>query len=183
MKRIVFFLPLIVFFLLTACTPQSQVQDADAAAAFPTAAATVTPEPTFTPTPTVTFTPTPTPTATITPTPTLISLPVRNGTAVPDLPYEVITAENVHRLREIARYGYPRLLDEKPYRLTADGKTIVVGTTAGIEFYDAGTQAKTGGFEVDFLRAFDVTPDGRFVLTVAGETLTVWTAEGQPPHG
>ena len=120
-----------------------------------TAAATVTPEPTFTPTPTVTFTPTPTPTATITPTPTLISLPVRNGTAVPDLPYEVITAENVHRLREIARYGFPRLLYENPYRVLADGKTIVVGTTSGVEFYDAATHHKTGGFEADFMRSFD----------------------------
>lgn len=145
------------------------------------ALATATVTPTHTPSPTATQTPTATvePTATATPTPTPITLPVTNGTPVPDLPYEVITAENVHRLREVARYGYPRLLDETPYRLTADGKTIVVGTTAGIEFYDARTQAKNGGFEVEFLRAFDMSPDGRFILTRAGDTLTVWRQDGQ----
>ena len=83
-----------------------------------------------------------------------------NGAPIPDLPYEVITAENVHRLRQIARCGCPRLLETNPYRLTADGKTIVVGTTLGLEFYDAATQTKTGGFEVEFLCSFDLTPDG-----------------------
>jgi len=146
--------------------------------ATPSATATATPTATITPTPTVTTTPTPT----VTPTPTPVVLPVGNGTAIPDLPYEVITAENVSRLREIARYGYPRLLDvyyENPYRLTADGKTIVVGTTAGIEFYDAATQERIGGFAVPMLRRFDITPDGRFVLTQAGKTLTVWRQDGQ----
>ncbi|WP_322509677.1 WD40 repeat domain-containing protein [Anaerolinea sp.] len=147
------------------------------------ALATATVTPTATPSPTATHTPTPTPTATptatATPTPTPVTLPVTNGTPIPDLPYEVITAENVQRLRQIARYGYPRLLDEKPYRLTADGKTIVVGTTLGLEFYDAATQTKTGGFEVEFLRSFDLTPDGQYLLTLAGETLTVWTQDGQ----
>lgn len=159
--------------LLTACAPQVADAAVPTSTATPTASATVTP--TATPTATATASPTPTPTAT----PTVISLPVRNGTPVPDLPYEVITAENILRLREVARYGYPRLLEGHPYRLTADGRTIVVGTTAGIEFYDAGTQRKTGSFEVDFLRSFDVTPDGRFVLTLAGENLTIFTAEGK----
>src|SRR5690606_23328273 len=96
------------------------------------------------------------------------------------LPYEVITAENVHRLRQIARYGYPRLLNKNPYRLAADGKTIVVGTTLGLEFYDAQTQAKTGGSEVALLRGFDLTPDGQYLLTLAGEgVLTVWTRDGE----
>ncbi len=141
--------------------------------------------PTRTPTPTSTALPTATPTATVTatvtptPTSTRISLPVLNGTPVPDLPYEVITAENVHRLREVARYGYPRLLEDNPYRLTADGNTIVVGTTAGIEFYDALTQAKRYGFEVQPLQAFDISPDGRFILTSSGESVTVWTANGE----
>ncbi|WP_322508030.1 WD40 repeat domain-containing protein [Anaerolinea sp.] len=137
--------------------------------------------PTAIPSPTATQTPTATvePTATATPTPTPITLPVTNGTPIPDLPYEVITAENVQRLRQIARYGYPRLLDANPYRLTADGKTLVVGTTLGLEFYDAATQTKTGGFEAEFLRSFDLTPDGQYLLTLAGETLTVWTRDGQ----
>ncbi|WP_322506708.1 WD40 repeat domain-containing protein, partial [Anaerolinea sp.] len=147
------------------------------------ALATATVTPTHTPSPTPTWTPTPTatvePTATATPTPTPVTLPVTNGTPIPDLPYEVITAENVHRLRQIARYGYPRLLESNPYRLTADGKTLVVGTTLGLEFYDAATQTKTGGFEVEFLRSFDITPDGQYLLTLAGETLTVWTKDGQ----
>ena len=73
-----------------------------------------------------------------------------NGAPIPDLPYEVITAENVHRLRQIARYGYPRLLDEKPYRLTADGTTLAVGTTLGLEFHDAATQTKIGGLGWSF---------------------------------
>lgn len=165
--------------LLTACAPQV-VDNAGLTSTVTltaTAAASATPTPTATFLPTATATGSPTPTAT--PTPMLISLPVTNGTPVPDLPYEVITADNVHRLREIARYGYPRLLDETPYRLTADGKTIVVGTTAGIEFYDARTQAKNGGFEVEFLRAFDMSPDGGFILTRAGDTLTVWRQDGQ----
>lgn len=102
-----------------------------------------------------------------------------NGAPIPDLPYEVITAENVHRLRQIARCGCPRLLETNPYRLTADGKTIVVGTTLGLEFYDAATQTKTGGFEVEFLRSFDLTPDGQYLLILAGESLTVWTKDGQ----
>ncbi len=63
-----------------------------------------------------------------------------NGTPIPDMSYEVITAENVSRLRQIARYGYPRLLDENPYRLTADSRTIDMETTADVEFYDAHTQ-------------------------------------------
>lgn len=145
------------------------------------ALATATVTPTHTPSPTATQTPTATvePTATATPTPTPITLPVTNGTPIPDLPYEVITAENVQRLRQIARYGYPRLLEANPYRLTADGKTLVVGTTLGLEFYDAQTQEKSGGFEVEFLRSFDLTPDGQYLLTFAGETLTVWTKDGQ----
>lgn len=145
------------------------------------ALATATVTPTHTPSPTATQTPTATvePTATATPTPTPITLPVTNGTPIPDLPYEVITAENVQRLRQIARYGYPRLLEANPYRLTADGKTLVVGTTLGPEFYDAQTQEKSGGFEVEFLRSFDLTPDGQYLLTFAGETLTVWTKDGQ----
>ncbi len=172
MKNTILF-ALLALVLLTACAPQ--VADA----AVPASTATLTPTATVLLTATATPTPTASPTPTATATPAVISLPVRNGTPVPNLPYEVITAENVHRLREVARYGYPRLLEGHPYRLTADGKTIVVGTTAGIECYDAGTQRKTGGFEMDFLRSFDVTPDGRFVLTLAGESLTVWTAEGE----
>jgi len=39
-----------------------------------------------------------------------------------------------------------------------------VATTLGVEFYDAVTQVKTGGFEVEFLEAFDLTPDGQYVL-------------------
>jgi WD40 repeat protein len=179
MRKLVFALyALIPLFLLIAAAGVFALRNASASVpeapeTLPTATATATPAPTATAAPTAT------PTATPTPTPTLITLPVRNGTPVPDLPYEVITAENVHRLREVARYGYPRLLDQNPYRLTADGKTIVVGTTAGIEFYDARTQAKNGGFEVDFLRAFDMSPDGRFILTRAGDTLTVWRQDGQ----
>lgn len=187
MRKLVFALyALIPLFLLTAAVGVFALRNSSASVLqSPEAFSTATVLPTRTPAPTATAAPTAIPTATVeptatpTPTQTLISLPVTNGTPVPDLPYEVITAENVHRLREIARYGYPRLLDENPYRLTADGKTIVVGTTAGIEFYDALTQAKNGGFEVDFLRAFDVSPDGRFILTLAGETMTVWTAEGE----
>lgn len=177
-------LALIPLFLLIAAAGVFALRNASASVpeapeALPTATPTATPAPTATTAPTATPTATVEPTATPTPTQTLISLPVTNGTPVPDLPYEVITAENVHRLREVARYGYPRLLDETPYRLTADGKTIVVGTTAGIEFYDARTQAKNGGFEVEFLRAFDMSPDGRFILTRAGDTLTVWRQDGQ----
>ena len=177
MNRICFVL-IPLFFLLAGCAPQAPTAQAEVASsatptAVPTATALPSPLPTSTPTATLP------PTATATPTPTPITLPVTNGTPVPDLPYEVITAENVHRLRQIARYGYPRLLDTNPYRLTADGKTIVVGTTLGLEFYDAQTQAKTGGFEVEFLRSFDLTPDGRYLLTLAGETLTVWTKDGQ----
>ncbi len=148
-------------------------------------AETVTIQTTATPTrtsmPTATATPTATlePTATATPTPAPITLPVTNGTPIPDLPYEVITTENVQRLREIARYGYPRLLETNPYRLTADGKTIVVGTTLGLEFYDAQTQEKTGALEVEFLRDYDLTPDGQYLLTFAGEKLTVWTRDGR----
>ncbi len=135
----------------------------------PTATATATPTPTFTPTPTPTFTPTPTP----------VVLPVGNDTPVPDLPYEVITVENFGQLRPIARYGYPRLLVNKPFRLTADGTTIVVGTTGGIEYYDARTHEKTGGFPLDYVYLFDVTPDGEYVLTLIKDTLTVWTRDGQ----
>jgi len=187
MRKLVFALyALIPLFLLIAAVGVFALRNSSASVLqSPEAFSTATVLPTRTPAPTATAAPTAIPTATVeptatpTPTQTLISLPVTNGTPVPDLPYEVITAENVHRLREIARYGYPRLLDENPYRLTADGKTIVVGTTAGIEFYDALTQAKNGGFEVEFLRAFDVSPDGRFILTRAGDALTVWTAEGE----
>ncbi len=171
------FILLIAFmfgFLLTACAPQMPTAQAEAAStATPTATATATATPTVTPTVTLT------PTAKATPTPTPITLPVTNGTPIPDLPYEVITAENVSRLRQIARYGYARLLNENPYRLTADGRTIAVGTTAGVEFYDAHTQEKTGALAVDFLRAFDITPDGKYLLTSAGESLTVWTWDGQ----
>jgi len=166
MNRMLFvLLPLIL--LLTACSPALAEAPLDpSATSSPTVAASSTP--TFFPTPTQTPTATATATPTFTPTPTPITLPVANGTPIPDLPYEVITAENVSRLRQIARYGYPRLLDDNPYRLTADGKTIAVGTTAGVEFYDAVTHEKTGGFPVDFLSSFDLTPDGRFVLTQAG---------------
>lgn len=139
---------------------------------------TATPTRTSMPTATATPTATPEPTATATPTPAPITLPVTNGTPIPDLPYEVITAENVHRLRQVARYGYPRLLEANPYRLTADGKTIVVGTTLGLEFYDAQTQEKTGALEVEFLRDYDLTPDGQYLLTFAGEKLTVWQQDG-----
>ncbi len=175
------FVPILfALFLLTACAPQMPTAQAEAApTATPTATATATATPTFTPTVTLTPTATATPTATVTPTPTPITLPVTNGTPIPDLPYEVITAENVSRLRQIARYGYARLLDENPYRLTADGRTIAVGTTAGVEFYDAQTQEKTGTLAVDFLSAFDITPDGKYLLTSAGETLTVWTRDTQ----
>ena len=187
MRKLVFALyALIPLFLLIAAASVLALRNASAfVLQSPEVLPTETVLPTRTPVPTATAVPTATPTATVeptatpTPTQTLISLPVTNGTPVPDLPYEVITAENVHRLREVARYGYPRLLDENPYRLTADGKTIVVGTTAGIEFYDALTQAKNGGFEVEFLRAFDMSPDGRFILTRAGDTLTVWRQDGQ----
>ncbi len=171
MKRVT--LALLALILLTACAPQ--VADT----AVPASTATLTPTATVMPTATPTMPPTATASPTPTATPAVISLPVRNGTPVPDLPYEVITAENVHRLREVARYGYPRLLEGHPCRLTADGKTIVVGTTAGIEFYDALTHAKNGGFEVEFLRAFDMSPDGRFILTRAGDTLTVWRQDGK----
>ncbi|MGB9880887.1 MAG: WD40 repeat domain-containing protein [Anaerolineae bacterium] len=177
MNRIHFvFIPLILLIAtagLAACIP---------AASEPTAETmlTITPSPTAIPTSTPTAAPTASPTPTFTPTPTPVTLPVTNGTPIPDLPYEVITAENVQRLREIARYGYPRLLDKNPYRLTADGKTIVVGTTLGLEFYDARTQTKTGGFEVEFLRDLDLTPDGQYLLTLAGEgVLTVWTRDGE----
>lgn len=172
MNRMLFVLiPLIL--LLAACSPT--LAEARVTAT-PTAAATATP--TFTPTPTAL--PTASPTPTFTPTPTPITLPVTNGTPIPDLPYEVITTENVQRLREIARYGYPRLLETNPYRLTADGKTIVVGTTLGLEFYNAQMQEKIGGFEVEFLRSFDLTPDGQYLLTLAGEgALTVWRRDGQ----
>ncbi len=154
MIRIRFVLPTLILLLATAglaaCIP---------AVSEPTAEATptITPSPTAIPTSTPTTAPTASPTPTATATPTPVTLPVTNGTPIPDLPYEVITAENVHRLRQIARYGYPRLLDTNPYRLTADGKTIAVGTTLGPEFYDAQTQQKTGGFEVEFLRDFDLT--------------------------
>jgi hypothetical protein len=173
------FIPvLFALLLLTACAPQTAAS-ADVSAlptSSPTATITATVLPSATPSPTPTASPTPT----LTPTPTPITLPVRNGTPIPDLPYEVITAENVSHLRQIARYGYPRLLNKDPYRITADGRMIAVGTTAGIEFYDADTQEKTGGFEVEFLRSFDMTPDGRFLLTLAGEnTITVWTQDGQ----
>ncbi len=174
MIRIRFVLPTLILLLATAglaaCIP---------AVSEPTAEATptITPSPTAIPTSTPTTAPTASPTPTATATPTPVTLPVTNGTPIPDLPYEVITAENVHRLRQIARYGYPRLLDTNPYRLTADGKTIAVGTTLGPEFYDAQTQQKTGGFEVEFLRDFDLTR--QYLLTFAGETLTVWTRDGE----
>lgn len=173
MNRMLFVLiPLIL--LLTACSPALAEAPLDpSATSSPTTAASSTP--TFSPTPTQT----PRPTVTPTPTPTSITLPVTNGTPIPDLPYEIITAENVHRLRQIARYGYPRLLDTNPYRLTADGATLVVGTTLGLEFYDANTQTKSGGFEVEFLRDYDLTPDGQYLLTFAGGNLTVWTRDGQ----
>jgi WD40 repeat protein len=180
MKRFVF--PLLIFVLaLAACTAAPQetaIQN--------TAAWTATAAATMTATPETTATPTSAPTAT----PTSLVLPVTNGTPIPALPYEVITAENIQRLREIARYGYPRLLGEDslsfytnvpviPYRLTADGETLVVGTTLGLEFYDAQAQEKTGGFEVEFLESFDMTRDGGYLLTSAGGTLTVWTRDGQ----
>lgn len=173
MKRFVF--PLILFVLaLAACTAAPQETATQNTA-------TWTPTETATPTSTSTATPTSTPTAT----PTPLVLPVTNGTPIPDLSYEVITAENITRLQQVARYGYPRLLGEnsfytvKPYRLMADGKTLVVGTTLGLEFYDAQTQEKTGGFNVEFLESFDMTPDGLYFLTSAGGTLTVWTRDGQ----
>lgn len=176
MNRIRFVLIPLILLILTACSPApaagKQVTPSVTLPSTWTPTATATTNPTFTPTPTAS------PTPTLTPTPTPITLPVTNGTPVPDLPYEVITVENVYRLRQIARYGYPSLLDEKPYRLTADGKTIVVGTTLGPEFYDARTHEKTGGFEVEFLHSFDLTPDGQYLLTFAGETLTVWTRDG-----
>jgi hypothetical protein len=175
MKRFVF--PLILFVLaLAACTAAPQETTTQNTATWtPTETATATPLPTSTATPTSTPTATPTP----------LVLPVTNGTPVPDLSYEVITAENITRLQQVARYGYPRLLGENsfytviPYRLTADGKTLVVGTTLGLELYDAQTQEKTGGFDVEFLESFDMTPDGQYILTFAGETLTVWTRDGE----
>ncbi|MEW6287055.1 MAG: WD40 repeat domain-containing protein [Chloroflexota bacterium] len=175
MKRFVF--PLILFVLaLAACTAAPQETTTQNTATWtPTETATATPLPTSTATPTSTPTATPTP----------LVLPVTNGTPVPDLSYEVITAENITRLQQVARYGYPRLLGENsfytviPYRLTADGKTLVVGTTLGLELYDAQTQEKTGGFDVEFLESFDMTPDGLYFLTSAGGTLTVWTRDGQ----
>ncbi len=180
MRRILFVLiPLILLF----AAGLSVLRMSSASGAVPVEAAvvlpTATPSPTLKPTATAAPTATPEPTATATPTPTPVTLPVTNGTPVPNLPYEVITTENVHRLREIARYGYPRLLDTAPYRLTADGRTIVVGTTLGLEFYDAQTQTKSGGFEVEFLRDYDLTPDGQYLLTFAGGNLTVWTRDGQ----
>ncbi|MFZ5888756.1 MAG: hypothetical protein ACOYYF_14930, partial [Chloroflexota bacterium] len=98
MKRFVF--PLILFVLaLAACTAAPQETATQNTA-------TWTPTETATPTSTSTATPTSTPTAT----PTPLVLPVTNGTPVPDLSYEVITAENITRLQQVARYGYPRLL-------------------------------------------------------------------------
>jgi hypothetical protein len=173
-------LPLILLIAavgLTACKPAPTESLAEPIA---TLSPTLTPSPIALPTATPTATPTASPTPTFTPTPTPITLPVTNGTPIPDLPYEVITVENVQRLRQIARYGYPRLLQGQPYRLTADGRIIAVGTTLGPEFYDAQTQAKIGGFEVEFLRDFDLSADGRYVLTLAGEdALTVWTQDGK----
>ncbi|WP_333657594.1 hypothetical protein, partial [Anaerolinea sp.] len=114
MKRVTF--ALIPLFLLIAAAGVFALRNVSASVpespeTLLTATPTATPTPTATAAPTTTPTATVEPTATPTPTPTLISLPVRNGTPVPDLPYEVITADNVHRLREVARYGYPRLLD------------------------------------------------------------------------
>jgi WD40 repeat protein len=173
-------LPLILLIAavgLTACQPAPTESLAEPIA---TLSPTLTPSPIALPTATPTATPTASPTPTFTPTPTPITLPVTNGTPIPDLPYEVITVENVQRLRQIARYGYPRLLQGQPYRLTADGRIIAVGTTLGPEFYDAQTQAKIGGFEVEFLRDYDLSADGRYVLTLAGEdALTVWTQDGK----
>lgn len=173
MKRFAF-PPILLSVALVACSTATQQETS-------TAIATLTPTWTATVTATVTAIPSPTATATSTPTPTPtpLVLPVTNRTPVPDLPYQVITAENVNRLRQVARYGYPRLLNRNPYRLTADGKTIVVGTTLGLEFYDAQTQEKIGGFEVDFLSDFDMTPDGKYFLTLASDTLSVWTRDGQ----
>lgn len=172
---------LFVLFLLISCLPQANNLSIDAPTATVAFSATVPLLPTSTSTPTplpaATASPTPTasPTATASPTPTPILFPVGNGTPLPNLPYEKITTENVQRLREIARYGYPYL---NSYRLTADGKTIVVGTTAGIEFYDAVTHQKTGEIAIDRLRNFDVTPDGRFILAHVDDSLMVWTADG-----
>lgn len=175
MNRILFFV-FFVFSLVACVAPQAASAPETSTSQTPT----VTASPTNTPTQTPTNTPTQTatPTATATPTPTLVVLPVTNGTPIPDLAYEVITAENIYNLRQIARYGYPVLL-ANPYRVTADEQTLVVGTTLGLEFYDAQTQEKQGGFEVEFLRSFDMTPDGRYFLTLAGDTLTVWTRDGQ----
>jgi WD40 repeat protein len=136
-----------------------------------TMAASVTPLPTIT----ATVTATPTPSAT----PTL-ALPVSNGTPVPVDDYETITAENFADLKLIARYGYANTIYwQNAYRLIEDGQTAVVGMSDGLLFYDTTSGQQTDKLSIDLLRNYDITPDGRFILALAGDQLQVLDRSGE----
>lgn len=170
MKR---FLLLFLVVLLSSC--------ASLPAASPTTALLMTASPTESPTPlptgTATATPSPTATASPTATPTQ-ALPVSNGTPLPALEeYETITAENFMDLEVVARYGEPNPLTLD--RLIENGKTAVVGMSDGLLFYDTVSGQQTDKLSVDLLRNYDITPDGSFILALAGDQLLLLNRSGE----
>jgi len=173
MKR---FLLLFLVVLLSGCaTAETQaVASATPTPVLSTASPTASSTPLPTVTVTATVTPTPSPTATPTP-----ALPVSNGTPLPALEHETITAENFMQLEVVARYGYPSTLWET-YRLIENGKTVVVGMVDGVAFYDAKSGKQIDKLPIDgMLRSYAITPDGRFVLALAGDKLFALNRSGK----
>lgn len=180
MKR---FLVLVLFVLSYVLSSCAAVEDTAASSTSPTAVpteaptkvtATSTTSPTPLPTRTATVTKTPSPT----PTPTL-ALPVTNGTPLPAFERETITAENFKDLEVVARYGNATPLGFNFNRLIENGKTAVVGMSDGLLFYDTASGQQTGKLLIDLLRNFDITPEGEFILALAGDQLMLLNRSGE----
>jgi WD40 repeat protein len=98
-----------------------------------TAEPTRTVRPSLTPSPSVTLTPLPTNTETVTPTPApTVAIWVGAGTPMVE-GQEVIAAENVGRLTELARWGRGVIRD---VAFSADGQWLAVATTQGVYLHD-----------------------------------------------
>ena len=126
--------------------------------------------PTTTPSPTFTSLPTSTPTPSPTPTPT-VAFPVSAGTPYP-LPSTAINAKTAAQITLLAKFGHGMATSI----LYAPAQNqIVVGSTAGITWYDA-----------DHLTAIDfwpttkpvgklaLSPDGQHLAAGAGDQVLLW---------
>lgn len=129
------------------------------------------------PTPTLISGPTPTEaTLLATPSPATptssLALPVLPGTPAP-MPQEPITPDNVDQIRELAIWGKGRI-EQLAY--SPDGKTLAVGTTAGVWLYDAETLAELRFINTgNFVGSLAFTSDSlKLVTDIGASTLATW---------